>query len=319
MGSNNKENISEVSGNFTNSEDGFDTWTFDASLADLTVEGDFDLDTNLDGVGGPEASDGYTFTALNTSAYGSLSYNTTTGKFTFTIDKAAVIASGSDQVISFTVTGYSGNKSDPDKVQINIAICVQRGTLIKTAHGEVAVEELEPGDQVLTLDSGYQPIRWIGSRKLGRSDLDHAPALRPIRIGKGALGPDSPVRDLIVSPQHRVLLSGWKAELYFGAPEILVPAKSLVNDIDIRVARDIDDVEYFHVLFDRHEIMMTNGAPTESFFPGDYVLDELNTAVLDELTAIFPDLLANPAGFGYSARPSVRPSEAVVLRSRLLH
>ncbi len=312
-------NISEVSGTFAG-EGGtsLDRWITYATLTDLNVTGDFDLDRNLDGVGEGDPGVRYSFTNLSTSAYGSLSFDNSTGQFTFSIDKAAVIASGSNQIVEFTITGSRGNNHDADRVIINIAICVQRGTLIETEHGSVAVEDLEPGARVLTLDSGYQPVRWIGSRRLGPADLELAPELRPIRLAAGSLGPGSPDRDLLVSPQHRVLVSGWKAELYFGQPEILVPAKSLVNDGDIRIAHDVDEVEYFHVLFDRHEIMMTNGALTESFFPGDYVLDELNPDIVTELSAIFPDLLLGSGRFGAAARRSVKPGDAVVLRQGAL-
>ena len=307
-------NISEVTGFTGSGTAGLDIWTFNATFADLTVTGDFDEDTNLDILGDGEPGNGYTFSALSTTAYGTLSFNTTTGQFTFTINKAAVIASGSSQTVTFTVTGNDGGgTSDTDTVRINIAICVQRGTRIETASGPVPVERLAPGDMAMTRDSGLQPVRWVGSRVLNAAQLARAPELRPIRIRAGALGPDSPDRDLLVSPQHRVLLTGWKAELHFGETEILVPAKSLVNDLGIVVAHDIDRVEYFHVLFDRHEIMTTNAAPTESFFPGTFVMDAMDRAVTAELHALFPRLAEDPEGFGPSARFSVRPAEAAVL------
>ncbi|WP_113912382.1 Hint domain-containing protein [Roseovarius dicentrarchi] len=312
-------NISEVTGNFYDADgDGYDTWVADLTLADASVTGDFSLDDNGDRIGEGEAPGGYVFYGLNTSAYGTLTVNNTSGKFTFVIDKQAVINSGTDQTISFSVRGKGGARPDVDQVIINIAICVQRGTMIQTKNGDVAVEDLEPGMRVRTLDSGYQPVRWIGSRSLGAADLDLAPELRPIRLAAGSLGPGSPSQDLLVSPQHRVLVTGWKAELYFGQREILVPAKSLVNDSDIRIAHDVEDVEYFHVMFDRHEIMLTNGAPTESFFPGDYVLDELNPAIVTELRAIFPDILSDGGSFGAAARRSVRPGDAVVLKQDAL-
>ena len=200
-----------------------------------------------------------------------------------------MIASGSSQTVEFTVTGFRGLNSDADRVVINIAICVLRGTRIDTAKGRVAVEDLAVGDRVHTLDSGLQPIRWLGSRRLNRHDLDRAPDLRPIRLAAGALGPQCP-------------------------DDALVPAKSLVNDLDITTAHDLDDVEYFHVLFDHHEIMVTNGAPTESFFPGDYVMDAFDQPVRDELATLFPALFTDPAGFGPAARASVKVAEAAVLR-----
>lgn len=307
-------NISETSGNSTGgASTGYDAWTFNVALSDATVRGDFNEDTNQDGISDGEASS-YQFSALSTNKYGTLSFNTRTGQFTFTINQAAVIASGSSQTVEFTVTGFRGLNSDADRVVINIAICVLRGTRIDTAKGRVAVEDLAVGDRVHTLDSGLQPIRWLGSRRLNRRDLDRAPDLRPIRLAAGALGPQCPDDALVVSPQHRVLVSGWKAELHFGQPEVLVPAKSLVNDLDITTAHDLDDVEYYHVLFDHHEIMVTNGAPTESFFPGDYVMDAFDQPVRDELATLFPALFTDPAGFGPAARASVKVAEAAVLR-----
>jgi VCBS repeat-containing protein len=308
-------NISETSGNSSGGASaGFDVWTFNVAFSDATVRGDFDEDTNQDGIGEREATS-YQFSALSTTQFGTLSVNTSTGRFTFTINQAAVIASGSNQTVEFTVTGSRGFNSDADRVVINIAVCVLRGTRIDTARGRVAVEALEVGDRVQTLDSGYQPVRWLGSRRLGRRDLENAPELRPIRLARGALGAQCPDQALVVSPQHRVLVSGWKAELHFGQSEVLVPAKCLVNDLDITIAHDLEDVEYFHILFDRHEIMVTNGALTESFFPGDYVLDALDQPVRDELAALFPALLADPDGFGPAARASVKVTEAAVLRS----
>jgi hypothetical protein len=312
-------NISETSGNFSGSgTSGLDVWTFDAELSDGAVSGNFDQDNNLDGIGDSEANS-YSFSAITNPGFGSLVTNTSTGTFTFTIDVAAVVASGSDQTIEFTVTGRNGGNQDSDRVVINIAICVQRGTMIETETGAVAVETLDIGDRVKTLDSGYQPVRWIGSRRLGASDLNREPELRPVRIAAGALGENRPARDLVVSPQHRVLVTGWLAELHFGASEVLVPAKSLVNETNIRIALDLDDVEYFHVLFDRHEIMLTNGAPTESFFPGEYVLGDLNPDTRDELSRLFPGLADDPGRFGHAARESVKPTEGVVLRTATVH
>lgn len=312
-------NIRETSGNFQQvAGNNYNDWVVDADFSNLVITGNFDEDDDTNLVGDGEA-DSYEFGALSTSSYGQLtSANTATGEFTFTIDKAAVIASGSDQTVTFTITGVDergdATVADIDTVTINIAICVQRGTLIETVEGRVAVEDLEPGNRVKTLDSGYQPIRWIGSRVMGAADLALEPELRPIRLSAGALGEGTPDRDLLVSPQHRVLVTGWKAELYFGQPEILVPAKALVNDHDIRIAHDVDEVEYFHVLFDKHEIMLTNGALTESFFPGDYVLDELDSRVQAELQAIFPHLAAGSGRFGAAARASIKPSDAIILR-----
>ncbi len=305
-------NISDVSGNASG---GVDQWTFTIDLTDpsvTTISGDFNVVSLLNGNDLGEATDGYTFSALSTNEFGTLSYNTTTGEYTFTVNRAAVIASGTDQVISFTVTGTSGGNSDVDTVFITILICVLRGTLIDTPQGPVPVEELAPGDLVLTKDNGAQTVRWAGSRRISADDVAQDPSLRPIRFAPGALGPDLPRRELGVSPQHRMLISDWKAELHFGEAEVLVPAKALVNGSTVRVDHSQQPVEYFHLLFDRHEVMFTEGCPTESFHPADYALRELGDAARVELHKLFPELF-EPGGYSDTARLSLRPWEAQVV------
>ncbi|WP_353143118.1 Hint domain-containing protein, partial [Paracoccus sp. (in: a-proteobacteria)] len=85
-------------------------------------------------------------------------------------------------------------------------MCFIAGTLILTADGEVPIEQIGVGDLVQTRDNGLQPVRWIGSQKLGAAELAAMPKLQPIRVKAGALGPDAPRQDLLVSPQHRVLV-----------------------------------------------------------------------------------------------------------------
>lgn len=184
--------------------------------------------------------------------------------------------------------------------------CFCAGTLIRTLRGEVAVEDLRLGDMVLTRDNGPRPIRWLGSRALDRVDLALAPRLRPIRIRAGALGDGLPVCDLMVSPQHRVLVRSAIARRMFGAAEVLVAARQLtaLDGID-EVA--VDSVRYFHFLFDRHEIVFSNGAETESLYTGPQALKALGQAAQDEIFALFPELRQAPAD---PARPVVTGARA---------
>lgn len=303
-------NISEVTG----STGGPDEWSFTADLTTpgiTTISGDFDVVSLNDGDNLGEATGGYTFSALSTTAYGTLSFDTVTGEFTFTIDRAALIASGSNQVVTFTVTGTSGGNSDTDTVTLNLLICVLRGTMIETADGPRPVEDIRKGDLVLTRDNGWQPVQWIGARRVGTDELATVPSLRPVRIQAGALGDGLPRRDLGVSPQHRVLITHWRAELMFGEHEVLVPAKALVDDDRIRVDDSGAPVEYFHLLFDAHEVMFTEGAPTESFHPGALAIRELGDAARVELQRLFPDLFEN-ATRSRSARAALQPWEGAV-------
>ncbi len=309
-------NISEVDGFTGSGEQGLDIWTATADLSDpsvTTVSGDFDLDNNLDGVGEGEAPGGYVFSPLVTP-YGTLVTDSATGEFTFFVDRAAVIASGSDQVISFTVTATgSFGTGDTDTVVIELLICVTKGTLINTPSGERLVEDLMIDDEVLTADGRAERIRWIGSRRIEAEELASNTRLYPVRICRDAIGPGQPKSDLLVSPQHRVQLSDPMAEMLFGHPVVLAPAKGLLNDSTITVDRKVSEVEYFHLAFDRHEVMITNGLATESFHPGPTSLEGIDFDAAEELFEIFPNLRNNSCSFGPSALPGLKPWEAALL------
>lgn len=307
-------NISEVTG----AGGGVSDWTFTLDVSQptvTTVSGDFDVVPLIGGGGPSEATNGYTFSALDQPQFGTLVGNSVDGTFTFTADRAAVIATGSDQTVSFTVLGRSGGSSDLDTVTITIVICVARGTRIETPSGQIAVEDLAVGDRVCTHDGPAAAVRWIGRRRLGAVALAANPALRPVRIRAGALGDGLPQRDLVVSPQHRVLLRDWRAELLFGSAEVLVPAKALLDDGRVTVEAAAQEVEYFHLLFDRHELIYTEGAVTESFHPGAQALREMDAEVHEELLTLFPEL-EHGAGRWASARPSLKPWEARLLADR---
>ena len=174
-------------------------------------------------------------------------------------------------VVNFSYTAENQDGiSDSAFVSVTTVPCFTAGTLIRTARGEVAVEELAIGDMVETRDRGLRPLRWIGQRTvaaLGR--------FAPVVIEAGTFGHH---RRLVVSPQHRVLLTHWMAELMFGEDEVLVAAKDLVNDCSVRILEG-GEVTYVHLLFDAHEIIFAEGLATESFLPGPMVLNDLEAAV----------------------------------------
>ncbi|MDN5567751.1 MAG: Hint domain-containing protein [Paracoccus sp. (in: a-proteobacteria)] len=178
----------------------------------------------------------------------------------------------------------------PNNPYSSLAVCFAAGTLIQTDRGPVAVEALVQGDLVVTRDNGLQPIRWIGSQKITSVVLAHMPNLRPIRIRRHALGANIPSADLMVSPQHRVLVRSRIAQKMFGTDEILVGAKQLCQVEGIDIAEDVPHVAYFHMLFERHEIVLSNGAETESLFTGTEALKSVGRAARAEIFAIFPQL-----------------------------
>lgn len=186
-------------------------------------------------------------------------------------------------------------------------VCFGRGSLIETEKGPIAVENLSAGDLVRTRDHGYQPVRWVGSRKLTRHDLAKTPALRPVRISAGALGSGVPAQDLIVSPQHRVLICSGIAQNMFGGKEVLVAARQLLEVDGIDVAEDVENVEYFHILFDRHQIVYSNGAPTESLYPGKQALKSVDAAAREEIFQLFPELAEEDESYVAEAARTLIP------------
>lgn len=176
-------------------------------------------------------------------------------------------------------------------------VCFADDVMIRTADGQVPVQDLRVGDRVATLDDGPQPIRWIG-----RIDVDLAamPRMRPIRIRAGALGGGLPQADLLVSPQHRVLVRSAIAQQMFGTTEVLVAAKQLTLLEGIDVADDLDRVGYTHFLFDKHQVVVSNGAPTESLYTGPEALLSVGPAAREEILTLFPML----ADEGHQAPPA---------------
>lgn len=195
----------------------------------------------------------------------------------------------------------------------NVIPCFTPGTLIATPRGEIPVEELRAGDRVITRDNGIQQIRWVGRKDLTWADLSLNPHLKPILIRKGSLGNGLPERDMMVSPNHRVLVANDRTALYFDEHEVLVAAKHLVAG---RGVHEVDSMgtSYLHFMFDRHEVVLSNGAWTESFQPGDYTLKGMGNAQRNEIFELFPDLKSEDGreAFG-AARRTLKKHEAKLL------
>ncbi|WP_347310619.1 Hint domain-containing protein [Defluviimonas sp. SAOS-178_SWC] len=195
-----------------------------------------------------------------------------------------------------------------------IVPCFTPGTRIETRQGPVAVERLKAGDRVLTKDHGYQTLRWIGRRDLTPADLAAHPTLRPILIRAGAFGPAMPARDMRLSPQHRVLLSGARAELFAGEAEVFAPAVHFVGLSGVVRDAASGGTSYIHLLFDRHEIVRSDGIWSESFQPAAAMLSGLERDQRDEVLALFPELIGDlsPANNGNypAARSTVKRHEA---------
>lgn len=188
-----------------------------------------------------------------------------------------------------------------DELDIDGVVCFVRGTLIHAPDGPRNIEDLRVGDLILTVDHGPQPIRWIGRRKLGAWTVARQAELRPIRIRAGALAPGCPDRDLLVSPQHRILLGSNIIRGLLDTGEILVPAKKLLGLIGVE-REPVRMIEYFHILLDRHEVIWANGTRTETMLTGPMALKTLGPDQFSEIALIFPEL-AMPNHVAKPARP----------------
>lgn len=182
------------------------------------------------------------------------------------------------------------NQAGPSVPYANLASppCFTAGSLLDTPDGLVAIEQLRVGDLVMTMDHGPQPVRWIGSHRLPRAALTQNPHYMPVLVRQNALGAGCPMRDTYLSPQHRVMITGWQAELLFGESEVLVPICKLSNDHSIRTDKQADGITYFHLMFDDHEIIWADGLASESYLPGICESDALETQ--REIEGLFPQL-----------------------------
>ncbi|MEL6411057.1 MAG: Hint domain-containing protein [Pseudomonadota bacterium] len=216
---------------------------------------------------------------------------------------------GDVETVNFTyeVESTTG-ATDVGFVTLNSVPCFVYGTMIMTEQGERPVEDLRPGDMILTRDEGFRPLRWVGSREVaGKGDF------APICIRANTFGKHE---ELWLSPLHRVLVRDSLAELLFGEAEVLVAAKDLVNDHSVRRIEQTK-VGYFHLLFDRHQVVFSEGLPTESFLPGPQIKDSFEADILAEICTLFPEIDPETAeGYSPAARRMLRQYEAQLLSQK---
>lgn len=192
-------------------------------------------------------------------------------------------------------------------------VCFTPGTLLETPDGPCPVETLVAGDRVVTKDGGAQSILWAGHRNVSGARLYAMPDLRPVRIREGALGEGRPAGDLIVSPDHRMLVRGVAARALWGEPEVLVAARDLIDGRGI--ARDLGakSVTYHHLMLEAHHIVIANGVETETFHPGAAALDAIEEDQRERLFDVMPDLAHDPGLYGPMSRRVLSRAEAALL------
>jgi len=191
--------------------------------------------------------------------------------------------------------------------------CFTPGTMIATPKGEVPVETLKSGDRVITRDNGIQEIAWVGRKDIGFKEIAANPHLRPVLIRAGSLGNGLPERDMMVSPNHRILVANDRTALYFDEREVLAAAKHMVDNKGIMSVEPMG-VSYLHFMFEHHEVVLSDGAWTESFQPGDYSLKGVGNAQRQEIYELFPELESREGIEDYAAaRRILKKHEAQML------
>ena len=172
--------------------------------------------------------------------------------------------------------------------------CFVEGTRIRTAVGYQLIDTLCEGDLIWTRDNGLQPVRWIGRRTVPGSGK-----YAPVQIAPETFGAIKPHQ---VSQNQRMVITGWRAQLLFGEDEILVPAKALVDDCDVRIC-ECDRVTYYHLLFDASQIISGDGVLSESFLPGNEAMKPVDRGTQREMFALFPELATGVLVQTQTARP----------------
>lgn len=257
---------------------------------DLNLEGASDTNETVSingGTFGATAGPGYTIDVSFTDTGGNSHVETfnffnTGGNWYFVGEQGSAFTVGATlgSYQSHTASGWAYSS----------VTCFVRGTMIETEHGLVPVERLRTGDKVLTRDGDFKTLCIPMSRKLCAREICANPKLTPVRIMAGALGNGLPRRDLLVSRQHRMLVSSKICARMFGTPDVLVAAVRLTELPGIFIEPVGKDVEYFHLLFDRHEVIFAEGAPTETFFTGPEALKSMSPEAREEIRAVLPEI-----------------------------
>ena len=173
-------------------------------------------------------------------------------------------------------------------VEIDTGVaCYCPGTLIATARGEVPVERLSIGDKVMTASGSLRPIKWIGTRSYGGRFIMGRKDILPVCFKAGSLGDDAPRHDLWISPRHAMYFENESGS-------VLVEAKDLINGVSIVQAEQVDEVEYFHIELETHDVILAEGALSETFVDDDSRAMFHNA---HEYALLYPEDVARPARY----------------------
>jgi hypothetical protein len=183
------------------------------------------------------------------------------------------------EVYSIPRTNFSGYRTNQSIS--NTTVCYAAGTMIRSVCGDVLIETLHAGDCVLTLDNGLRPLRWIGSET-----LSHPGTSAPIAFAPDSLGPGRPNRPLHVSPQHRMVVEAPVVRRMFNCEQVMLPAKRLLGLPGVTQTCPDRPVVYWHLLCERHEVILANGTPSETLLLGPVAFEILSDRARREIAAL---------------------------------
>ena len=271
--------ITDDDGSFQGGSDSNETISIDGSADSSSNSAPYAIDVSFtDTSGSPQVE---TFYFVNTSAG--------PGGWFF------IPGPGSEFTVGATLGTYQSHSVGWD---YDTVTCFVAGTLIETPMGPRKVEELEPGASVSLAGGGVATLRLNLSSNFFPLEVEAHETLRPVRIAAGALGAGLPKRDLLVSRQHRMEVASPIAKRMFGEDRVLIAAIRLTELPGIYVDQEIEAIAYHHLVFDEHEVVVAEGAPSESFYPGPEALEALSPKSRAELFAMFPELENAPEPFG---------------------
>jgi len=199
---------------------------------------------------------------------------------------------------------------DVDTSPGNVPVCFVAGTLIETPAGPVPVESLKAGDAVMLADGRSKRLLMVAHSHFTQAQMMRDAARQPVCLPAGSLGPSRPSQDLWVSRMHRMALHGWEVEMLSSHESAFACAAHVAPTQEAGATRWSDGVHYVHLLMDRHEVLVANGAEAESLFLGEQAMRSLGPEARAEVEVLFDRRPALKTAFKSTALPELKAHEA---------
>jgi len=182
---------------------------------------------------------------------------------------------------------------------------IAEGAQLRTPSGGRRVEFIRSGDMVVTRCCGLQPVRLVWQRRLSAADIHAMPALAPIRLKPRVIGPMMPQSDVVLAPDHKILIPGWRLSDWPDNRQALVPAREMAGLADgAYIDRSGVKAVFYHFVFDAPQVLTVNGLPVESLVPSAAVIATLALAERESLLNRFPQLRKDPSVYPPAEYPS---------------